>query len=88
MAKRLPPNYCPLIKDSCVEAGCAWWVMVQGMHPQTGEIVNQGNCAMAWLPILQIDNTQQLRGASASADNARNAMATLAQAVTLQDNAE
>ena len=56
MAKSSP--YCPLIKKGCVEHKCAWYTMIAGTDPQTGEVVDRAGCAITFIPMLQIENTK------------------------------
>ncbi len=70
----LPGTYCPLIKGECKRAECVFWTQLQGKHPQTGEPINEGDCAIKWLPILMIENTKEAIGLSASIDSFRNEM--------------
>lgn len=74
---------CPLMGGECIEDGairdgelvrCRFWVHVQGMNPQTGETVSNGDCAMAWTPMLLIENSQQQRQTGAAVESFRNEM--------------
>ena len=75
---------CPLMGgEECVEDGairngelvkCRFWVVVQGKHPQTGETVNNGDCAMAWTPVLMIENSKINRETGAAVESFRNEM--------------
>lgn len=75
---------CPLMSGKpCIEDGaivdgelhaCRFWVTVQGKHPQTGEIVNNGDCAMAWMPVLMIENSKVNRETGAAVESFRNEM--------------
>jgi len=65
-------RFCPLIKEDCIQTKCAWFTQVRGIHPQTGEPVDEWACAMAWLPVLLIDNTQQTRQHGAAIESLRN----------------
>lgn len=59
---------CPLWQAPCKEHKCRWYVQVQGFNPNTGVQENRFDCAMAWLPVLQIETSQQARQAGASSD--------------------
>lgn len=59
---------CPLWQAPCKKEKCRWWKNVIGTNPNTGETINQGDCAIAFLPFLLIENTQQARQAGASSD--------------------
>jgi hypothetical protein len=65
---------CPLHKKdmSTVCHKCPWWTQVRGKHPQSEEIIDQWGCAIAFLPILLIENTQMERQTGAAVESARN----------------
>lgn len=74
---------CPMMGGECVEDGairdgelvaCRFWVTVQGKNPQTGETVNNGDCAMAWMPVLLIENSKVNRETGAAVESFRNEM--------------
>lgn len=74
---------CPLMGGECVEDGsikdgelvaCRFWVIVQGKHPQTGETINNGDCAIAWTPVLMIENSKVNRETGAAVESFRNEM--------------
>jgi hypothetical protein len=75
---------CPMMGGNpCVEDGsiingelvaCRFWVTVQGMNPQTGEIANNNDCSFAWLPILMIENSKVNRETGAAVESFRNEM--------------
>lgn len=68
-------KYCPLVKGDCKQLGCSWFTQVRGKHPQTGEDIDQWGCAITWLPILMIENSQQQRQTGAAVESFRNEMA-------------
>lgn len=43
-----------------------------GTHPQTGEMVNDFKCAIVFLPILTVENSNQQRQTAASVDKLAN----------------
>jgi len=65
---------CPLTGDSCMKHECDWYIQIMGMHPQTGESLNQWGCSMAFLPMLMIENSQQQRQTGAAVESFRNEM--------------
>lgn len=75
-----PGKYCPLLKKDCVGLQCAWFMLVRGKHPQTGEEVDEWNCAMTWLPVLLIENSQQQRQTGAAVESFRNEVVKNAEA--------
>ena len=74
-------KFCPLIQADCKGLGCNWFVQLRGKHPQTGDPVDEWDCAIKWLPILVIENTKEAIGLSASIDSFRNEMVRGQQAV-------
>lgn len=40
---------------------CPLYVKLVGKHPQTKEPIDEWACAIAWLPILQIENADRMR---------------------------
>ena len=72
--KLKPGNFCPLIKDECVGLKCSWFTQVRGMNPNTGEDVDEWACAITWIPMMQIETSQQARQAGAAVESFRNEM--------------
>jgi hypothetical protein len=72
---------CPL-GHKCEEARdgvlhrCAWFTLMQGTNPQTGESVDEWGCAMTWLPVLLVENARTARGTSAAIESFRNEVKT------------
>ncbi len=69
-----PGNYCPLIKKDCIGLKCSWYTHVIGMNPNTGEQVDEWSCAITWLPMMLIENSQQQRSTGAAVESFRNEM--------------
>ncbi len=67
-------NYCPLIKKDCIGLKCAWYTHVRGMNPNTGQEVDEWSCAINWLPMMIIENSQQQRSTGAAVESFRNEM--------------
>ena len=67
-------NFCPLIKKDCVGLECAWFTRVQGVDTNTGNQVDEYQCAVAWLPMLLIENSGQQRQTGAAVESFRNEM--------------
>jgi hypothetical protein len=59
---------CPL-GHACDE--CLWLVNIRGLNPQTGQEVDQVGCAVSWIPLLLVENSQQQRQTAASVDSLR-----------------
>ena len=47
---------CEKVVDGVVER-CAWYVELEGENPQNGQRINQSKCAIAWGPLLNVENT-------------------------------
>lgn len=83
---------CPMMGgQECVEDGairnselvkCRFWIYVQGQNPQTGEVVSNGDCAMAWMPVLLIENSKVNRETGAAVESLRNENVTTGQQIT------
>lgn len=69
-----PGNYCPLIKKDCLGMQCSWMTQIRGTNPNTGAEVDEYGCAIAWLPMLLIENGQQQRQTGAAVESFRNEM--------------
>jgi hypothetical protein len=65
-------KYCPLIKKDCMGIQCSWFTQIRGVNPNTGEPVDEWGCAITWLPMLTIENSQQQRHTSAEIASFRN----------------
>ena len=53
---------------------CLWHIRLRGLNPQTGQEVDNEQCAISWLPLLLIENSQQQRHTAASVDTFRESM--------------
>jgi hypothetical protein len=69
-----PGTYCPLLKKDCIQMQCAWFTQIRGTNPNTGKDVDEWGCAMSWMPILMIENSQQQRHTGAAVESFRNEM--------------
>ena len=64
---------CPLDNfNPCRQTDCAWFTQLRGNNPQTGEPVDEWGCAIAWIPVLLIENSQQQRQTGAAVESFRN----------------
>jgi hypothetical protein len=78
-----PKSNCPLDGfNPCRQMDCAWFMKVVGKNPNTGAEVEDWGCAMAWLPILTIENSQQQRSTGAAVESFRNEMVKANDATT------
>jgi len=67
-------TFCPLLKKNCVGLQCAWFSRVQGTDTNTGNQVDEYQCAIAWMPMLLIENSGQQRQTGAAVESFRNEM--------------
>lgn len=51
----------PEKKQGCIQHECEFYINIMGAHPQTGELVNDFRCSIAFLPILLVENSNQQR---------------------------
>jgi hypothetical protein len=66
---------CPLNNfNPCKKFDCGWFIQIRGKNPQTGEEQDEFGCAIAYLPLMMIENSQQTRQAGASIESFRNEM--------------
>jgi hypothetical protein len=70
-----PKPNCPLHNFApCKELECAWFTQIRGHNPNTGAEIDDWGCAISWMPILMIENSQQQRGTGAAIESFRNEM--------------
>ena len=67
-------TYCPLLKKECIGLKCAWFIRVQGFDKNTGKEVDEYNCSIALMPLLQIENSGTQRETGAAVESFRNEM--------------
>ena len=67
-------TFCPLIKKDCVGLTCAWFTRVQGYDMNSGNQVDNYECAISWLPMLLIENSGQQRQTGSAVESFRNEM--------------
>jgi hypothetical protein len=66
---------CPLNNfEPCKQLDCAWFTKIAGTDPNTGKDIEDYGCAVAWLPVLLIENAQQSRSTGAAVESFRNEM--------------
>ena len=53
---------------------CPKWVQLRGQDPQTGGEIDRWSCSDALLPLLLIENAQQVRQHAAATESFRNEM--------------
>ena len=70
--QRPPATFCPLVQGTCKQFDCLWWTHLRGMHPQTGQELDEYDCAVRWLPLLLIEGAKETRQAAAAIESFRN----------------
>lgn len=65
-------KFCPLIKKDCIGLECSWFTQIRGTNPNTGQPVDEWGCAITWMPVLMIENSQQQRFTGAAVESFRN----------------
>ena len=68
-------SQCEQIVGDQIET-CAWYVTLAGPHPQTGEILDEQRCAMAWIPVMLVEVANTNRGQTAALESMRNKQTT------------
>lgn len=70
-----PKPNCPLNQfQPCKQLECAWFTKLVGTDSNTGNQVDEWGCAVAWLPMLLVENSQQQRHTGAAVESFRNEM--------------
>jgi hypothetical protein len=70
-----PKNNCPLNSFApCKELDCSWFIQIRGNNPNSGEEIDHWGCAISWMPILMLENSQQQRQTGAAVESFRNEM--------------
>lgn len=64
---------CEEIRDGAIHR-CAWYAMIQGQHPTTGEMIDEWRCSIAWQPILMVEMSRTNRGQTKAIESFRNEM--------------
>ena len=81
-------SQCEKAVDGHVER-CAWFISLEGVNPQNGQrLSDMSKCAMSWIPILLVDNTQKTITTTASVDVLRHIVAGTAPEPQYQQLAE
>ena len=65
-------DFCPLVKGKCKGLQCTFMIQLRGTNPNTGQPVDEWDCAIKWLPVLLIENAKQTRQAGAATESMRN----------------
>ena len=71
-SKQAERKFCPLIKKTCMGSDCMFAVKLRGTDPNSGEAVDDEACAIAWMPMLTIENTKVNNETGAAVESFRN----------------
>lgn len=70
-----PKANCPLDGfKPCRQLECGWFTQLRGVNPNTNKEVDEWGCAMAWVPMLLVENSSQSRQVGAAVESFRNEM--------------
>jgi len=50
---------------------CAWYTTLAGRNPQTGEMIDEAQCAIAWLPLMHVEVANVGRGTNEAVTSLR-----------------
>jgi hypothetical protein len=92
---------CPLNGKQCIDGSredfptnviggkmkCRWWQHLAGKDPQSEKIIDQFDCAVAWLPTVGIEGAQMSRQTSASVDKVANEVAAVKHGISAMSGA-
>lgn len=59
------------------------WTHVRGVHPQTGQDLDEYDCALKWMPLLMIENAKEARHTKAAIESFRNVTAQSLRAIPI-----
>lgn len=62
----------PKKDQECIKNDCEMYTHLTGMNPQTGQPMDSFRCAISFIPILLVENSQQQRQTAASVDKVAN----------------
>jgi hypothetical protein len=65
-------NVCPLMRGKCIETRCMWWVQLRVTNKNTGQEVDEGGCAISFMPMLMIETANVQRQTGAAIESLRN----------------
>jgi hypothetical protein len=65
-------NVCPFLGQECIGSQCKLWGRVSGVHPQTGQVVEQHDCTLVWIPMLLTNVVKETSQNTAATNEVRN----------------
>lgn len=79
--KKTDELLCPLLNGPCIKEKCMFWTKLVGNNPQTGQPIDEFDCAIKWLPLMLVENSQMTRQGSATVQDFRNDVHRVGQAI-------
>lgn len=76
---------CEHIKDNKLHR-CAWYTKLVGKDPQSNKEIDEWACAMSWMPIMMVENTQRVRGMTQATESFRNESVRVNKQVAIETN--
>ena len=77
-------KFCPRIRKTCIEHKCAFYMQVQGMHPQTGEAISTYDCTDRLQVLVTLNLGKQSNDLAGSVDSLRNEVSAGASTILLK----
>ena len=66
---------CETIKNNQMHR-CRWYVKIEGADPNTAKPTEEWSCAIAWMPLLQIESSMHTRQGNVGIESLRNEVAS------------
>lgn len=70
-------------REGVIDHKCRLWKQLMGHNPNTGEPMNQWDCADSWDTMLKIENSQMQRQTAAAVESFRNEVVSINQHAAL-----
>lgn len=86
--RRMAGTTCPLMRQDVNKVchRCELYTHLRGKHPQSQETIDSWGCALAFLPMLLVENAQMARQTGAAVESFRNEMVALNLAANMGAN--
>lgn len=63
---------CGFDKKPCIGAQCMFYTYLRGTDSNTGKEIDEPGCAIAWLPVLMVETSKEVRQGAAATESFRN----------------
>jgi len=67
-------TFCPFIKGECMQLKCMFFTQLRGVDNNTGKEIEDWDCAIKWIPMLLVENSNMQRQTGAAVESFRNEM--------------